>query len=486
MTTPVVDLDQLSNIVGPESVLTGVGLADYAIDGVSPMAVVCPNNRAQVGDVLRWACARGATVFTRGGGTKTVLGNRPSRVDVVLDLRRLCRVLDYQPADMTVTVEAGITLAALQEELAAAGQFVPLEAPFPEQATIGGILASGSTGPLAHAYGPPRDWLIGIGVVGADGVASKAGGKVVKNVTGYDLNKLYTGSLGTLGIIVEATFKVSPLQPENTAMLALFPTLESAISAGTTLLNTPAAPLAYVAASPERGRTGPAAYPSKNSSEYPAAFPEESGRTASHLTNPAGIAFFSDRPNATRRRTEAADAALKQAGATEVSPLDGTQAGAMRRWLIDLGWEPLAPPALAIKLVAPRRSIASLASACLEVGATRLVADPGFGVLRLFWWENPGDETMRRSIEIARRAARTHGGKAVVEQCPGSIKAEIDVWDEEPDSMEIMRRIKAQYLALLPWLMNGNYVLALVLCTRSWINGRAVTREETAAIREVN
>ena len=445
MTTPVVDLDQLANIVGRKSVLTGAGLADYAVDGLSPTVVVCPNDKAQIGDVLLWARARGATVFTRGGGTKTMLGNCPSRVDVVLDLRRVCRVLDYQPADMTVTVEAGITLAVLQEELAAAGQFVPLEAPFPERATIGGILASGSTGPLAHAYGPPRDWLIGVGVTGADGVASKAGGKVVKNVTGYDLNKLYTGSLGTLGIIVEATFKVSPLQPENTAMLALFPTLESAIAAGMTLLNTPAAPLSYVAASPERGRAGPAADPSKDSSEHRAAFPEESGRTASHLTNPAGIAFFSGRPNATRRRMEAADAALKQAGATDVSPLDGPQADAMRRWLTDQGWEPLSPPAMAIQLVTPRRSIASLASACLEVGATRLVADPGFGILRLIWWENPGVETMRRSIETARRAARTHGGKAVVEQCPGSIKAEIDVWDEEPDSMEIMRRIKAQF-----------------------------------------
>ena len=134
---------------------------------------------------------------------------------IVLDISRVNRVIDYQPGDMTATVEAGITVDALQRELAVAGQFVPLESPLCGRATVGGTLATALSGPMAHAYGPPRDWLIGIGVVGADGVATKAGGRVVKNVTGYDLNRLYTGSLGTLGVIVEASFKVSPLQPEE-------------------------------------------------------------------------------------------------------------------------------------------------------------------------------------------------------------------------------------------------------------------------------
>ena len=127
----------------------------------------------------------------------------------------------------TATVEPGVTLQTLRRELAQGDKFVPLEAPLAERATIGGILASNVSGPLRYSYGLPRDWLIGISVVGADGVESKAGGKVVKNVTGYDLNKLYTGSLGTLGVIVEATFKLAPRPDAGAALVASFPSVES-------------------------------------------------------------------------------------------------------------------------------------------------------------------------------------------------------------------------------------------------------------------
>ena len=131
------------------------------------MAVVVPEDRGQVADVMRWAAENQVTVFPRGGGTKMALGNPPDRVGLVLDLSRLNRVIDYQPGDMTATVEAGITLGTLQRELETARQFVPLESPAPERATVGGTLATAYSGPMAHAYGPPRDWLIGIGVVGA-------------------------------------------------------------------------------------------------------------------------------------------------------------------------------------------------------------------------------------------------------------------------------------------------------------------------------
>jgi glycolate oxidase FAD binding subunit len=129
------------------------------------------------------------SILPRGGGTRTGLGNVPRKADVVLDLGALDKLVDYQPADMTATVEAGVTLASLQEQLAPGGEFVPLEAALAGRSTVGGILSVGSGGPLSHAYGLPREWLIGIGVVTPQGVATKAGGKVVKNVTGYDLNK---------------------------------------------------------------------------------------------------------------------------------------------------------------------------------------------------------------------------------------------------------------------------------------------------------
>ena len=431
--------DQLADLVGLDAIAPDSELSLYAIDGVTPQAVVHPAGRAGLAGLLRQASAEGLAVFPRGGGTQMALGNRPDRVDLIVDLTRMRRVLDYQPADMTVTVESGITLTALQEELASAGKYVPLEAPFPRRATVGGILSTASSGPLAHAYGPPRDWLIGIGVLSADGVETKAGGKVVKNVTGYDLNKLYTGALGTLGIIVEATLKVAPLQPESGALVGYFPSLDAAIKAGTGLLDLPAAPMAYVATCSQRDRP---IYRLGHESSVAAYFAGrfQPGKDAIA----AGIAFYSGRAQAAKRRIDDSTAFLKQAGAVDVSLMDSGQADAVRQWLTDMAWDPESPPTLAMKIAAPRRSIAPLA-ACLDIDGAAVVADPGFGALRLLWWNGPGGESLVARIRSARDAARAHGGTAVVEQLAAPLKDGIDVWGEEPDSIGVMRRIKQQF-----------------------------------------
>jgi glycolate oxidase FAD binding subunit len=422
------------------TVPTQPDLSAYSVDGITPASVEAPRNRAELAALLRRAAADKLAVFPRGGGTQAALGNPPDRVDLVIDLTRMYRVLDYQPADMTVTVESGISLDVLQEELATAGQYVPLEAPFPERATIGGLLSTGSTGPLAHAYGPPRDWLIGIGVAGADGVETKAGGKVVKNVTGYDLNKLYTGALGTLGIIVEATLKVAPLQPESGALVGYFPSLDAAIKAGTGLLDLPAAPMAYVATCPQRGRP---IYRLGHESSELAYFASRFQPGTDAIA--AGFAFYSGRAQAAKRRIDDSTAFLKQAGAVDVSLMDSGQADAVRQWLTDMAWDPESPPTLAMKIAAPRRSIARLAAACLDIDGAAVVADPGFGALRLLWWNGPGGESLLACIRSARDAARAHGGTAVVEQLAAPLKDGIDVWGEEPDSIGVMRRIKKQF-----------------------------------------
>ena len=144
MTTPNLS-QQLASLLGPDSVLPGGG---YAVDEVVPQAVVRPADRAAVSEVLRWASVNGANVFPRGGGVFVHLGNVPSRVDVALDLSALDRVVDFQPEDLTVSVEAGITLEALRRELTREGKYVPLEAPLPQAATVGGILATGFSGPM--------------------------------------------------------------------------------------------------------------------------------------------------------------------------------------------------------------------------------------------------------------------------------------------------------------------------------------------------
>jgi glycolate oxidase FAD binding subunit len=160
--------------------------------------------------MLREAAAERLAVVPVGGGRARAMGNPLERSDVELRTGKLDRVLEHSQADMVVSVEAGITLEALQAQLAKAGQFLPVD-PFNSPGhTIGGLLATGWTGPLRMRYGSPRDFLIGIRVALPDGKLATGGGRVVKNVSGYDMMKLHYGALGSLGVIVAASFKVFP------------------------------------------------------------------------------------------------------------------------------------------------------------------------------------------------------------------------------------------------------------------------------------
>lgn len=203
----------LQSAVGADALFTETATAEYAIDGCAPTLVVLPADAEQITAVLRLADEHNATVFPRGGGSHMMLGNPPERVDLVLSLQRLHQQIAYEPADMTTTVQAGQRLADLQRTLGAQGQFLALDPPAAATTTVGGIVAANRNGPRRLLYGSARDLLLGTTVITIDGKRTKAGGRVVKNVTGYDLNKLYIGSLGTLAVIVELTFKVHPLPP---------------------------------------------------------------------------------------------------------------------------------------------------------------------------------------------------------------------------------------------------------------------------------
>ncbi len=195
---------------------------DYSIDGCTPRKVVKPENLTELADIIASAAKENTAIIPWGGGTMQHLGGIPRRYDVAVHTTLLNRVVEYSPDDLTITVEAGITLAQLQAELAAHNQFLPLDPPLPAQATIGGILAANSNGPLRLRYGPARDLTLGMRVVNAQGKITKSGGKVVKNVAGYELPKLYIGSLGSLGIIAEVTFKVFPKLREQITLIAGF------------------------------------------------------------------------------------------------------------------------------------------------------------------------------------------------------------------------------------------------------------------------
>lgn len=201
--------EQLSAITGTEHVHP----SETAV-------TVSPADTQQVSEILRYANENGITVTPTGGNTKQSWDG-PSATDLRLDLTRLNRVLEHPWQDLTCTVEAGCTWQKLRQTLARHGQFVALDPLWPEQATVGGILATNDSGALRHRYGSLRDLVIGMTLVLADGTVARSGGKVVKNVAGYDLCKLITGSFGTLAVITEATFRLHPL-PQHTQTFTVF------------------------------------------------------------------------------------------------------------------------------------------------------------------------------------------------------------------------------------------------------------------------
>lgn len=197
-------------------------MRDYTVHNTSPAQVVAPATAEELADCLREATARGLAVVPWGAGTRQHIGRAPTRYDLAIATHGLARVLDYHPDDLVVTLEAGATLGAVQAELARHGQWLPWDAPLPGRASVGGLLASGAAGPLRLGYGAPRDWTLGMRVALGDGRLVRSGGRVVKNVAGYDTHKLHIGALGTLGVIVEATFKVQPLPERRRTLLASF------------------------------------------------------------------------------------------------------------------------------------------------------------------------------------------------------------------------------------------------------------------------
>jgi glycolate oxidase FAD binding subunit len=190
-------------------------VASDAVAGVQPRLVVEPGSEQELAKVLKLADAAGLAVIPRGGGTKLEWGNRPVRANVILSMARLNRVIEHAWADLTVSVEAGCSMAKLQEALAKHGQRLALDVLWPERATVGGVLSTNDSGALRLRFGSLRDLVIGVTLALADGTVASSGGRVVKNVAGYDLPKLVTGALGTLGVITRGFFRLHPLPKET-------------------------------------------------------------------------------------------------------------------------------------------------------------------------------------------------------------------------------------------------------------------------------
>jgi len=234
---------RLGELVGHGRVVSdGASLAAYEIDGLRPAAALQPTSVSEIAEILRFASAERLAVIPTGGRTHLHIGMPPHSYDIALDVSGMNRVLAFEPQDLTLGAEPGITFAELDRTLREKGQFLPLAPPLAERATLGGIVAAGADTPFRYAHGTARDFLLGMEFVTGEGIVSKSGGRVVKNVTGYDLHKLFIGSLGTLGVITRLNFRTFPLPPDQRMFVAAFADPSGALALCRAIAKSPLQP----------------------------------------------------------------------------------------------------------------------------------------------------------------------------------------------------------------------------------------------------
>jgi glycolate oxidase FAD binding subunit len=222
---------RLEELLGSANVVsTPEELRRYAVDGVVPSAITKPGSATEVAEIVRFAIAEKLCVIPTGGRTKLGIGRPPDRYDIAIDMTGLNQLAHYDPGDLTLSADAGMTVHALQEAVAANGQFLPLALPFFSETTIGGSIASGIDSVYRRLLGSARDFLIGAEFVDGKGASCKSGGRVVKNVTGYDLHKLFIGSLGTLAVITRLNFRTYTWPETSASQIASFASVENALA----------------------------------------------------------------------------------------------------------------------------------------------------------------------------------------------------------------------------------------------------------------
>jgi glycolate oxidase FAD binding subunit len=383
---------------------------------MAPRTVVRPGDAGQVAATLRVCAEAGAAVIPWGGGTAIEVGNLPRAADVVLLTERLAGVVEHDDSNLTVTVQAGITLAALDRTLAARRQFLPLEPPRAEAATAGGAVAVNLNGPRRMRYGSVRDFVLGTRLAQTAGAVTKSGGKTVKNVAGYDMGRLFVGSLGTLGVITEVTFKVSPL-PETTRTIAVWAS-DSAwlVALAGRIFESPLIPSSVILVN--------------------RAAAERLGRGL------AGLLVRVEGVEAAVARHER-DVNGWASGSSQVETLTGDQEALLWRTLRDFGW---GDPGVAIRMSVPPGRTPALIEA-LGAGlpeASRTMADLGTGTL---WTALRGGDEAAAALPGIDAALARLDGNLLITRAPRSLKASRDVWAPAPaaPALEVMRALKRSF-----------------------------------------
>lgn len=428
---------RLSDLVGADHVVVGPRASPYVVDGNLARAVVFPATLEEVSAIMAFTSAEGLSVVPWGSGTKMALGGIPERVDLVVVLSRLSGVVDYEPADMTATFRAGTLLKDAQAILGRNGQFIGLDPPNADLATLGGILATNSSGPRRLRYGASRDLVIAIRVAHADGKVTKGGAKVVKNVTGYDMNKLYIGSLGTLGIIVEATFRLHPKPAVERTFLAPLDSIDAVRGVVARVLDSQLVPSALELLNQEAARR----------------VAEQAGLFWPTERYGLAVAIGSIRPEAVDAQLETVRRLCREAGGAEGQVLnDGVHEAfwrSTRDFALGDGLQAVLKASVLLAKVANAVRVGEEVAAKqgLRLG---VVSEAGSGIIRYHLaGETGSDERFGQGVAEAvnrlRAFAQEAEGNLVVLQASPEVKSRVDVWGLAQKDLALMRRPKAEF-----------------------------------------
>lgn len=384
--------------------------------------VAFPHDLNELSEILKLANNEQWRVIPAGAGTWLTVGNRPVQFHLVVSTAKMNRVLEYEPADLTATLQAGCSLADFNQQAAQHRQFIPLD-PFGEsKSTIGGIIASASSGPLRCAYGTPRDWLVGITVVHPNGGLSKAGGKVVKNVAGYDLCKLYTGSFGSLAMIAEMSFKLRALPPTEKTLVFYSADAESLCSLALKLSDSDVQPSAMELISPTEELGLPL---EANRFALALRFLNEAETIESQINEASVIGHEFNR---TVLSVNDAEVFWRAYHETETDD----------RWAFNLRLSAL--PADLNAVLGDVRQLLPSAS---------WRAHAGNGTLRVLAKEDlfADLQTKRRPkfISELRQLTQSRGGQLVVLEAPQTIKDQLDTWGDVGATARLMRELKNRF-----------------------------------------
>jgi glycolate oxidase FAD binding subunit len=430
---------KLKEIVGESHIVKdSEKLQAYALDGKKPKVVVSPGKIEEVSKIVAYANQQQLAIIPRGNGTKLAMGRIPTKVDIVLSTLRLKKVTDNDCENLTLSVQSGATLKEVQKTLAKEGKgyFIPLDPPYTREATLGGIVATNSSGPKRLLYGTARDLIIGAKVVFPNGDVVVSGGKTVKNVSGYDMCKLLIGSYGTLGILGEITFRLLPLPEKEATLLIPFTKLEEADGFVRELIGSQLTPTSIETLNPTTVKKMKYSMPASNG----------------YYLVAIGLEGVSE---AVERQVSDMSEIGKKHGALSAEVLDTEQQDTFWTAFRDFskGLSKSDPGSVSLKsnfLISKcGEMVGSYEKMIKESGMDcAILSHSGNGVLYAYILPRkdlrPKSDSLVKLIGKLTDEAVKNGGNVVIESAPLTIKRKVDVWGKRRDDYPIMRRLKKE------------------------------------------